>query len=473
MKRISDICKRIKIKDTNLELDMEIYGLEVNSKKVKNGYIFFVTEGNEKYINKAIENGAVCLIGEKMYNLPCIVVDDIREAMALICSDFYDNPEKSLNIIGVVGTNGKTSVSHILYEIAKTYKKVAVIGTIGIIIENEKFENGMTSPDPTVLFKTLKNAVDKKVEYVFCEVTAHAIYYKKFYGIVLDYCIFTNISQDHLDFFGDMEKYSNVKLSYFTKENVKIAIVNSDDKYGKKILGSKDICSVSYGIDEPSDVFAIDIVQDKRLSFIVNAFDDIFFVETKLCGRFNVYNILAAVAVLKMIGFGAKQIEDGLKKIEPIEGRVNEICSKPKIIVDFAHTPDGLENVLGCLKKEIKGKLIAVFGCGGNRDKQKRPIMGRIGTEIADICIFTSDNPREEDPDEIIDEIVAGVDGKDNFICITDRSSAIEFAVCLAKEEDCVAICGKGGEKYMDIKGEKIPYDDKMVCKSILERIKC
>lgn len=473
MKRLSEICKRLIIKETNVIEDYEIFGIETDSRKIRKGYLFVVTEGNEKYLDDAFRRGAVCVMAEKAYSVPCIKVDNVRESLSLSCSDFYDNPERKVKIVGVVGTNGKTSITHILYELFKPYKKVGIIGTLGIVIGEERSDNPLTTPDPPLLFKILREAVEKGIEYLFCEISAHAIYFKKFYSIRCEICIFTNLTQDHLDFFVSMEKYAEVKRSYFDKNNMKIGVINVDDETGYEILKSSNICSVSYGINQPSDVFGIDVNCENGVKFIANAFDDIIYVSTRFEGRFNVYNILACIAVARLVGISPKDIQSRLKMLSPIEGRADCVWSSPKVVIDYAHTPDGLKNILGSLKETTNGKLIAVFGCGGNRDKLKRPIMANIGTDIADVCVFTSDNPRFENPDDIIKDMLRGVEGKQNYITIPDRTCAIQFAIRLANDDDCVVVCGKGGEAYMEIKGEKYPYSDKRVCLTVLESKNC
>jgi UDP-N-acetylmuramoyl-L-alanyl-D-glutamate--2,6-diaminopimelate ligase len=331
----------------------------------------------------------------------------------------------------------------------------------------------MTSPDPPVLFKALRMAADEGAEYVFCEITAHAIFFDKFYGIRSELCIFTNITQDHLDFFGSMEKYAAAKLGYFINGNVKIGIINADDKYGREIINSGKLCCVSYGIEQPSDVFAIEISHDKGLSFVANAFDDIMYIKTCLLGRINVYNLLAAVAAARLAGISPEKIENAARGLAPVEGRMNVICYEPKVIVDFAHTPDGVLQALTAVRETVNGRIIAVFGCGGNRDKLKRPIMAGIGVKYADVCVFTSDNPRDENPEDIIGDMIKGVGDSGNYIVIQDRINAIEFAVKLAGKDDCVLVCGKGGENYTEIKGARVPYSDKAVCAAALEKKKC
>ena len=472
MKKLSELCQRIKIIDSNIVVDYEIHGIETDSNKIRENYIFVVTDGNKKFVKEAIQNGAVCFICEEILPYLCVQVSDVRESLAILASNFYDNPEKNLKIIGVVGTNGKTSITNILYKLIKPFKKVAVIGTLGVEINGKKYESDMTSPDPQMLFYFLKEAVKEKVEYVFCEISAHAIYYKKFFGITCDICVFTNITQDHLDFFKDMESYASVKTGYFNEKNMKTAVINVDDEYGRNILKNINICSISYGLNNPCDVFAVDIEENNGLNFVVNAFDEIFYAETRFAGTFNVYNILAAITVARLIGVGCYEIEKQIKNVTPIEGRANLIWSEPKVVIDFAHTPDGIKNILQSVKEQTKGRLIAVFGCGGNRDKEKRPIMAQIATDIASICVFTSDNPRYEDPNRILDDMTGSLLNK-NYVRIVDRTNAIEFALKHAGKNDSVVICGKGGENYIDRMGKKYPYSDKNVCLSVLEKLNC
>lgn len=461
MKRLFELCENLEIKDNNVAEDLEILCVAVNSLDVCEKCMFFVTEGNEKYLNDAINRGAVVLVAEKAYpEYKYLVVDDVRKSMSVICANFFDNPQDKLKIVGVVGTNGKTSTTHLLNGIFKEEAKTATIGTLGIYIGDNKIADSLTTPDPTDLFKYLSIFVEQKVEYVFAEISAHGIYYKKFFGIKCDVCVFTNISQDHLDFFGNMEKYAKVKLDYFNSQNVKIAVVNADDVYSKRILKINDICSVCYGINNPSDVFAIDIKHQNNLNFFLNVFDEVGYVTTRLVGKFNVYNLLAAITVARILGLSTRYILDRIKDIQPILGRLNTVCYKPQVIIDYAHTPDGLVSVLTTVREICKGKLIAVFGCGGNRDRIKRPIMARIGCDNADVCIFTTDNPRYESPSSIIEDMLVGVKNYDNYLVVEDRSAAINLAIKAAENNDCVVICGKGGENYIEVQGRRLPYSD-------------
>ncbi len=464
MKYLKELTSCVEVIGSNVTKDIPVEGLSVRSDKVQKNYLFFVTGEGEKYMEEAVRNGACCIVAEKEYEgYPCLCVKDIRKTIASVSRAYYDYPDKNLKIVGVVGTNGKTSITHILRRIF-TYAgfRTATIGTIGVYIGEEEYENGMTTPDSPDLFYYLREAADRKTDYVFLEITAHAIYYQKTEGIQCDICIFTNCTQDHLDFFDNMERYKDVKKGYFTPDHVKCAIVNSDDACGRQIANEGKICCIGYGITEPADVFAVAIEQHNGTDFVANVLDDILYLHSPLYGLFNVSNVLACITCGKLLGLDGETLTMAVSSLQEIEGRFNVINWKAKIIIDFAHTPDGLQKVLGCARDICDGKLFIVFGCGGNRDKSKRAKMGSIASLFGDECIITSDNPRTENPEEILDDIAIGI--RQPYQRITDRKEAIRYALRKAEKGDVVLICGKGGEKYTEINNQKIPYDDKEFC---------
>lgn len=443
--------------------------------RIKKGDVFFLlNEDKTEQLKKAAEKGAVCVFSEKGTDiLPCVTVSDVRKALALYSAAFYSHPERKLKIIGVTGTNGKTTTAHIISHLLKQNGyKTAVIGTLGAEIDGQKTVTSLTTPDPDEFFGILSEAAAKETDYVVTEVSAHAIFLRKLYGITLDYCVFTNLSRDHLDFFGSMERYGKVKKSIFCSDQVKNAVVNTDDELGREIYRDRRGRTLTYGLHNPADVFALDCRYRKGTEFLVNAFDEIEYVSTRLSGEFNLYNTLAAVTTVCDIGVPLPYIKDYLSSLTPPEGRFNVLSGNGyKVIVDYAHTPDGLEKVLTAARGITENSLICVFGCGGNRDKEKRPIMGETVQKLSDLCIITSDNPRYEEPEKIIEEILAGADraGK-SHIAIPDRKKALLFALRIAHEGDTVVIAGKGAETYMEIKGEKIPFDDKKICEEYLGR---
>ncbi len=442
-----------------------------DSRKVEKGDVFFAlngaTDGNA-YAFEAVQRGAVAVIGEATYkDLPCVTVENARQAFAIYSTAYYGHPEMRVKIIGVTGTNGKTSVTKILSHILqKNNFKTALIGTLGAIIDGKEIETGMTTPDANEFFRLLKLAADVDTDYMIMEISAHAIYYDKLYGAPIEYCVFTNLSRDHLDFFGTMESYGSVKRSLFMGNKVLTAVINSDDDCGRRILAERDGRTVTYGLNNPSDVFALEETYDNGLRCVVNAFDEIAWIAAPLTGRFNLYNVLAAVTVATDIGLDLDDIKDALCTLPPIDGRFNAIYGeKYTVIIDYAHTPDGLEKVLTTARAITANNLICVFGCGGNRDAEKRPIMGEIAQRLADLCIITSDNPRYESPQNIIDKIVEGARKVSNAnIAIVDRERAIRFALKIAGKGDVVLIAGKGAENYIEIRGTKYPFSDKEVC---------
>ncbi len=465
MKYLSELTSGIEISETNIDKEIPVKGLAQHSGKVKAGFIFFVSSPTaEKYIDEAVKNGAIAICAEKMYKeYPCLAVKNVRRAVAIMARAFYNYPDKKISVIGVVGTNGKTTTTKILGNIFSACGyRTAVIGSLGFYISSDRYENERTTPDSPDFFRMLHEAVESRVQYVFCEISAHAIFYEKLYGVICDVCVFTNFSHDHLDFFGTMDNYKSVKKGYFSSRNMKCAIINSDDEVGREIIKSYNVCCVSYGIRHPSDSFAIDIEYANGTDFVANIFDDIMRIHSPLYGEYNVSNLLAALTVGKLFGMTSAELERAALGLEEVEGRFNVINWRAKIIIDYAHTPDGLKRVLTCARNICQGQLICVFGCGGDRDRTKRPIMCKIASDLSDVVVVTSDNPRSEDPETIIGEICEGADRE--VYRITDRKEAVRFSMTNARQGDVIVLCGKGAENYIEINGKKIPYSDKQTC---------
>lgn len=476
-KKLTDILQGIDIIGKNVSDCAEFREIRTHSKSVRKGDIYVALQGEKNgndFNAEAIGNGASMIITEdEACTYPHVRVRDCRKALALMAGNFYDNVHKKLKLIGVVGTNGKTTSTYILNTILKECgKKTAVIGTLGVCMGEDCHSSALTTPDPMELHGYFYDAYTAGAEYVIMEISAHAIFYKKLEGLDFDACIFTNISQDHLDFFKTMEEYAAVKMSFFRDENVKIAVVNADDEYGQELICNKKTYTLSYGINNPSDVFAVNIEQSGTKSgFVVNAFDDIVEISVPLLGIFNIYNVMGALTAARALGIELLDIAEALKCVSEIEGRFNIIKSDITVIIDYAHTPDGLENIIKAVNRLDGGKTVTVFGCGGNRDREKRPVMGKIASSNSDACVLTSDNPRYEEPNTIIRDIEAGIiDGFVDYICISDRKEAISHAIQTAKKGDKVLIAGKGGEDYIDIKGKKYAYSDKKVAEAALRR---
>ena len=468
--KATDLMRNVVVKGIVNFADREISAISTDSRTCPKGALFVcLTGGNNDghdYAAEACENGAAALLVERPVegvSLPQFLVGDTRLALAKAAANFYRNPAEKMNLVTIVGTNGKTSTAEILSEIFRRAGKLsATIGTLGYKVGEDRRAGVLTTPDPVELHATLADMASRGVEYVFLEASAHAIYYRKLAGIKAKASVFTNLSQDHLDFFGTMERYAEVKRSYFHPDNTVIAVVNSDDECGRRILRSEAVPTISYGLDNPADVFAIDVEEGENgLSFLINAFDRLARVETPLCGRFNVYNVMAATATAMYLGIDLPMITGALKGMHPVLGRYESLTLRGRrVIVDFAHTPDGLENLLSAVRKEGGGKVVTVFGCGGDRDKSKRPVMGRIASEYSDYTIITDDNPRSEDELAIAEEIRAGILADGTTEIVLDRREAIRRAFELTSEGDRIVIAGKGHENYIEIKGEKIPYND-------------
>ena len=462
------------------ETNLDILDITYNSKKVKKGSLFVCLCGENSdghdFAKDAERNGAAAILCEKQVqvNIPQIIVSSTRKALSKVFSCFYDNPQNKLKIIGLTGTNGKTTTSFLIKSILEeSGKKVGLIGTQGAFIGKQFFQTGLTTPDPQLLFKLLKQMVDFGVEYVVMEVSAHALALDKTEGIVFEVGVLTNLTQDHLDFFKTMENYKRAKFKLFEGNKIKSAVLNFDDEFGRKLAETITVPFLSYSLNNPSDVFAAKIGnKNGKNKFIVNILDNVFDVESNLIGEFNIYNSLAAASVAAMLGCSTKQIKNGLEKLLGVEGRLNRFNLSNGVVafIDFAHTPDGIEQALNAIRELKFKQIITVFGCSGNRDKDKRHKMGQIAEKLSDYVVLTTDNPRFENPELILDDIEIGME-KTAHTRFVSREQAIEFALTLAKKGDCVAILGKGAETYQDINGVNVPYSDFEVVKNFNENL--
>ena len=447
-------------------VEEDIKGICKDSRDVQPGDMFFdLSDSYEegiKHCKEALQNGASFIVSENRYPLQNIgVVADVHEAFAEVCSKFYGEPSKSLKLIGITGTNGKTTCAHIISEGLKSLgKKVATVGTMGINFDGQSEDVYMTTPDADILHRKFAEMKKAGVEYVVMEVSAHALAQKRVHGLNFDVGVLTNITQDHLDYFGSMENYKNCKLSFLDPKYVKSAVICVDDESGMEFVDKCKAPCITYGIKNPADVFAINLDQNAtRTKFCCNLMDDIYDVETNLVGEYNVLNTLASMSVCADLGLDMRKVVESLKYIHPVEGRFNIINYNGKhIVIDFAHTPDGLEKVLSTAKDICKGKLYCIFGCGGNRDKDKRHKMGAISEKYCDGVCISNDNPRFEDPMAIARDIEVGMKKK-HFVEL-DRQKAIKKMIDLCQKDDVLVIAGKGGERYQIFGDEKVDYND-------------
>ena len=477
--KLSKIISNVTSKQILNYEDCEIECITQNSKDVLPNSIFFCLKGNNfngnDYALDAVNNGAKVIVAEDFLPVEAtiILVKDVRVAMAQMAKNFYDKSDEKLKKVAVVGTNGKTSTCFIMESILREAGfKVGVIGTNGIYINGQFLPNNLTTPDPIELHYIFNQMLMFDVEIVVMEVSAHAIYYNKIYGIKFDLGIFTNITNEHLDFFNDMENYAKVKMSIFNKKYMNECLVNVDDDYGKIIAKNTNIPCVSYGIYDPANIFAVMMqTQINGSKFTANVNDELLEVKTNLVGEYNIYNSLAGIGGAKLLGVANSKIIYGIKKLKYINGRfmVYSMSLNRKIIVDFAHTPDGFLKVLGLIKKLRKGKIITIFGCVGYSDKEKRIEMGKIASDYSDEIILTSDNPGNVDVISINSDIRLGID-KDKIVTeISDRGKAISFAYNNLKKNDTLVILGKGCETKQVVGSKNINYSDVQVVGDLLK----
>lgn len=471
-----EVVRRLDYKEIIGEFDKEIKGICADSRKVKEGDLFICLKGKVNgadYIPEIQDKICGVVTEEKLnVNLPQIIVKNARIAYAVITASIYGNPQDKLKIIGVVGTNGKTSCCYLLNRIFRLAgKKTAMLTTVEYEICGVRSPSILTTPDPDVFFPLLAQMVAKKVEYLFMEISAHAIYWNKLAGVRFKATIFTNCTPDHLDFFKSFREYSEIKKSWFSIANTNLAVLNTDDKLGREISKDCNCPFLTYGIETPGDVFAIDInYHENGTSFIVNMYDIVKRVNSGYFGKFNVYNMLAVCVVAGYFGIELSSILAVFDNARPIPGRFNLFTTQKgvKVIIDYAHTPDGLEKTLQTARSITKGKLITVFGCGGNRDMEKRKAMGEIASRLSDYLVITNDNPRDEEPEEIAHGIEAGVLQEEvNYSIVLDRTEAITQAFQGASKGDTLLIAGKGSENYIEVKGEKQPFSDYDIVKKL------
>ena len=472
--------------------DIDITGVASDNRKVELGNVFVCYQGisvdSHNFIPDALQKGAAVVIGEKPITtietqgkpITYVQVPCGRRALSLIAANWHGNPAKRLKLIGITGTNGKTSTAHLIHAIFKASgRKTALIGTVGYQYTNAQGEEktlsaSLTTPDAFALHALFKQFTEDDVEYVTMETSSQGLALQRLAGLTFDTAVFTNFTQDHLDYHQTMKAYLKAKLMLFEQlDNEGVAILNSDSPVAECIVHA---CSdlrkpMMYGLGEKADLHAEDInFSYNRLAFTAVTPDGRIPAKLRLLGEYNLYNALAAIAVGLRYDCPISAIQEGLAATV-VPGRFELIDQGQDfaVIVDYAHTPDGLENVLTAAKRVTERNLICVFGCGGDRDNGKRPKMGNISAHISDYSVITSDNPRTEDPDEIIAQIVSNLPHATKYVCISERRDAIHHAIAMAKSGDVVVIAGKGHEDYQEINGKRFPFDDRVVASDTLE----
>ncbi|MBU8786315.1 UDP-N-acetylmuramoyl-L-alanyl-D-glutamate--2,6-diaminopimelate ligase [Bacillus glycinifermentans] len=468
--------------------DPDITSIEMDSREVKTGSLFVCIKGytvdGHDYARQAAEKGAAAIVAERQVDadVPVIIVRHSKRALAVLSDAFYGQPTKRLRLVGITGTNGKTSTSHMAEEIfRKAGCRTGLIGTMYTKINDETFDVKNTTPESVTLQKTFKKMVDREVDTAIMEVSSHALHMGRVHGCDYDIAAFTNLTQDHLDYHQTMDEYKHAKSLLFSQlggafnhERPKWAVLNADDPASEYFAQVTSAHLLTYGISNHADIMAANIeMAPKGTTFDLVTPKGTERVTIPLVGRFNVYNVLTAAA----IGFAAdipfSVITEAIRGLKGVRGRFELVDAGQDfpVIVDYAHTPDSLENVLNTCRGLTEGKLFVVVGCGGDRDKSKRPKMAKIAAELADEPVFTADNPRSEDPLAILRDMEEGV--KDAFYhSIVNREQAIFFAIANAKKGDVVLIAGKGHETYQQIGGETFDFDDAEVAKRAVLELK-
>ena len=466
------------------DAEREILSLCSDSRHAEPGSLFFCIPGMHVDAHDlapdAVRNGAVALVVKRKLAVdrPQVLVGDVREALSYIAQDFYGNPAEKLKLIGITGTKGKTTSSFLVKSILEQAgHRTGLIGTVCSMIGEEVFPSKLTTPDPIEVQQLFRRMADAGAEYVVMEVSAHALAMHRLDGMRFVAAAFTNFSQDHLDYFGNMDNYFRAKMRLFEGDMCDEIVFNCDDERvaeGIERLGRE---ALRVGIRECSYVYANDIeVLERGLNFLLT-YHKRFRVSVglKLSGIFNAYNALLAAGVAIVLGVGPEAIKRGLEDVRAVPGRIEllETETPYRVILDYAHSPDSLENVLKAVRETTKGKLIALFGCGGDRDHGKRPLMGEIAGELADLCILTSDNPRNEDPFAILNAIEEGIRHTGcEYTVIENRREAIRRALSIAEPGDVVVLAGKGHETYQEIRGVKHPFDEKIVVNELLREMR-
>lgn len=474
--KLADLCMQDMRVIGNDQID--ITSVAYDSRKVNKGALFFCISGyktdGHKFAQDAVNNGATALMVTRQLKIdvPQIIVENDRRAMALISREFFGKPDERLTMIGITGTNGKTTTTYMIKSVLETAgKKTGLIGTIHNMIGTSEIATERTTPESPDLFALIARMADEKCNAVVMEVSSHSLELERVAGIVFDVSIFTNLTQDHLDFHETFEKYLAAKKKLFM--STKSAAVNADDKAAQQLMSGVDCKWQMYGIQNKADVYAKDIeITPRGVTYDMYCSLGSVQLSLQIPGIFSVYNSLSAATACLLLGEGLENIKTGLEAMPCVEGRFEVLDTGElpiTMILDYAHTPDSLEITLKTVREFARGRIIPVFGCGGDRDAGKRPIMGEIAGNNATFAIITSDNPRSEDPFAIIDAIEQGMKKTDcEYICIENRRDAIRYAIENAQPEDIIVLAGKGHETYQEINGVKYPFDEKVVVAQLL-----
>ena len=470
--KLKELLKDIPVLECTADPELEIDAVHYDSRKVTTGSLFvavtgFASDGN-RFIPMALSKGAVAVVTAKKPEeaIPYVLVESDRLALALLGCNFYGHPAKSMTMIGVTGTNGKTSTTLLLKQVLETVlgAKVGLIGTMANMVGDEEIPTERTTPESFDLQALFGRMRDAGCSHVVMEVSSHAITLDRIGGTHFDIAAFTNLTEDHLDFHKTMDAYCDAKAELFRRCDK--AVINLDDSYSTRILNAAQCPVLTTSVGTETGLYAKNLeLLSEGISFTAVCRDETAEVHLPIPGKFTVYNALTVMGIAKQLGLSLADCADALKTAQGVKGRV-EVVPTPgqpySVLIDYAHTPDGLENVLSSVKDFCKGRVIGVFGCGGDRDPMKRPIMGEIGVRLSDLAIITSDNPRTEEPMAIIEDILKGVKEEyGEYIVMEDRRAAIRYAMDIAKKDDIIVLAGKGHETYQEIHGVKYHLDER------------
>jgi len=490
--KLIELIRDIKVLRLDGEADIEISGIAYDSRRVKKGDVFVAVPGliydGSHFIPMALSNGAAAVVAEKDIDLKGkaakITVPSARSTLADLSCAYFGHPSRKLNITGITGTNGKTTTAYLLDSVFKKAGfKTGLIGTVETKIADRIISSDLTTPESLELQGYFAEMIKEGVTHVTMEVSSHSIAMKRIKGIEFDRAVYTNLSHDHLDFHKTLEAYFDTKMNLFrmlgsgTKKKV-CAVVNADDAYSDAVIEETNARTLTYSVKSDADVAAAIVRSDlEGLELEIKIKGEMFRLRSSLCGDFNAYNILAAFACAESLGIDRKVIASGIEALSGVPGRFEKIIEGQEftVVVDFAHSPDSLEKLLQYVSRFKKGKVISVFGCTGDRDKLKRPVMGEISFKNSDLTILTSDDPHNEDAVQIMKEVEAGLKkagatAEKQYIMISDRKAAIERSIEIAGQNDIVIIAGRGHEKIQEIKGKKIEIDDRTVAREAIKK---
>lgn len=472
--KLKELLTGVNVLESTADPDTQLEDVAYDSRAVKPGMAFVAVEGyvtdGHKYIGSAIEKGASVIVCQKppKQDVPFVLVGDSRFALAQISANLFSHPSEEMKIIGVTGTNGKTTVTHLIKSVIESIsgEKCGLIGTNENIVGDKVYEAERTTPESYDLHKLFREMVDCGCKYAVMEVSSHALVTGRVEGMRFNVGVFTNLTQDHLDFHITMEAYRDAKARLF--DISKTSVINLDDPVGPYLKDYSKCPVITYSAkNDMADLVAKDIkLRESRVDFCAVAIGKIERMELHIPGMFSVYNALATIAACEALGFSLPEISVALRECSGVKGRaeVVHVDADYTIIIDYAHSPDALEKILKTVRGFAKARVLVVFGCGGERDIGKRPMMGRIAAELADYVIISSDNPRSEDPELIIDDVIEGLKGmKTPYKRISDRPEAVKWALAHAKTDDIVVLAGKGHEDYQVIGTEKLHQDEREV----------